>query len=58
MLTSAAEGHLVSAGSATRASGLTLINYDVLLLKPISIEKSSNLSIFQFLMRNDDVITE
>ena len=56
----------MSARDALWTSGLTLINYKgdttlnmfVSLLKSISLDKSSNLSIFKFLMRNDDVITE
>ena len=39
---------------------ITSLNMSILviLLKPISLEKSPNLSILKFLMRNDDVITE
>ena len=63
-----AGGHFVSAGGSLRSPGFTLVNYkgDNIskyvhlseLLKSISLEKSPNLSILNFLMRNDDVITK
>ena len=36
----------------------TSLNMSILVLKSISPEKSPNLSILKFLMRNDDVITK
>ena len=62
----AAGRHFVSAGGATWAPGITLINYNEDSINKYvfptviieSHEKSPNLSIFKILKRNDDVVTE
>ena len=62
----AAGGHFVSAGGSLRSPEVTLVNYKgesiskyVCPTVLIDItQKSPNLSILKFLMRNDDVITK
>ena len=62
----AAGGHFVSAGGSLGSPGVTLVNYKgdsiskyvcPTVITDIT-QKSPNLSILNFLMRNDDVITK